>query len=918
MIKTNPQSQHIDFLVCDMDYIMQNNEPIIRLFGRDENNKRKISNVSNFESRFYIPYKDSLGLVDPRIKRFEAGPDALDGTKTITVISNSPKDVGGRNTSMMYLKDVASESFESDVLFTNRCKIDSKITGTINVPVKRFISKQEITPAKSSKKIQPRIQFGDIETKIVGTIQDTMKGKVPINALTIYDTLTNIYTLFTTLPITPDKLDTIKQEVINFWVESLDTLKSNLETEDNPEKLKVLKKQVDYLTANITRITTTFKVDLKIFPNDEPGMLKSYLSYQIQNRPDIMAGWNYDKFDATTIINRMRILKQSLKLSELDPSQLSEVGEAYAFKNGVKIKGTVVMDLMERYVDMQQFPPSHKSLDYVSKKELGVGKLQVGGHDLYDKDPAKFLAYNVVDTMLCVELDKLLHIAEFYIEIANLTYSNLGDMARGRYVDNLILSFCNGKYALPSRAAKVGARMTGGMVYSPVPGLHKNVLILDFKGMYPSIMKSLNISPETKSPNGDIVAANGVRFSSKQTGIIPTLLLDLEQKRSDFKALLKQAKKDNNTALAHEYDLKQYAVKVISNTFYGVLGNEYFRLADRDVGDAVTSTGRKVSMAVKAFVEGLGYSVIYGDTDSIFVELSASLTYKELKETEAILEEKINEMLPPYLKSEFNTSNCYMSIEADPPFKTLLMLPKKTTSSSDDEEEIQAKKRYSGWKWIDETHTEFIAKGLEIVKRNTAEITRFAQSQSLKLILEETDKDTIFDFLQKLHTDFFSGETEIGHIGKPGSINKPLDEYISPTFELKAALYSNNAFTKEYRQGSTFMVYHVIANVEAIALDYGEQLPFGFELDLETSFQKLVIAPTETILATIGLKWNHIITNIDTSDEDPTDILDFSETPSQTPSFPSQTTSFIPQINIPSPSTPKPKQTLPDIDDFFA
>ena len=196
---------------------------------------------------------------------------------------------------------------------------------------------------------------------------------------------------------------------------------------------------------------------------------------------------------------------------------------------------------------------------------------------------------------------------------------------------------------LPTRKPKTdiatgGKQIRGGIVYQSTPGLHDNVIVLDFAGMYPSIIIALNISPDTKDPNGDVVAANGIRFNSKTIGVIPRILKKLKVKRKVYKKLKAEAEskalEEERTlseataltkSLIKQYDLKQYAIKVLMNAFYGVMGYERFRLADAEMGDAITSTGQKLSTSCKFDVENtsvifkdkaIKIQVIYVDTDS--------------------------------------------------------------------------------------------------------------------------------------------------------------------------------------------------------------------------------------------------------------------------------------------------------------
>ncbi len=837
------------FLPTFIDYKINNSKPTLRIFGRSSDKKRIVKMVSGCEPYFYTNADELHNIKDPRIVRYDNAPPSLYGAKTVKVVCNIPADVSGKEPNMFYVKDNFKNIYESDALFNSRCKIDYNISNIIEVPDRSFINKDEIKQSPNSAKINLRRQYIDIET-ISGTVEDAIKGNGQIPCLTVYDNYLDEFHLFTVIKLTNMEKEIINSKLKTFFLSSLENLKNSLNLEKEEEKIKIIKNQLNYFEKNMERLLS-FKIVFHTSAN-EVDNLDNYANFCIHNRPDIQTGWNNIKFDTPAIINRMKALN-------LQYNKLSEVGKVYINKyNEANIEGLVSLDLMERYAGMQLTKPLRKSLDYISRKELGIGKLTTSGYQLYSTDPTTFLAYNIVDVILCVELDKLLNIIDFYVEIANLTNSNLSDMNRSQYIDNLILSFCSGKYVLPTRSTLENIKkMSGAIVYEPSPGLHKNVLLLDFLGMYPSIMKSLNISPETKDPSGSITAANGIRFTTKRMGIIPQILISLGDKRVEYKKLKKEAALRGNIVSEHEYDLKQYAVKVIQNAFYGVLGFKKFRLVDRDVGDAVTSTGRALSMEVKAYVESLGYKIIYGDTDSLLIELPKIISYVQIKSIGKELEDKINIILPTLVKTKFNSDTCYCKIEADDPYHTLVMLPKKSIGK--DESEVQAKKRYAGFVWKGEGKYEFKVKGLEYVKGNTAEITRFVQGTLLKYVLDSQTPEELTTFLKNIHDKFFNNEYSLDQIGKPTAIHRHLHEYASDLDMKRACEYSNRHFNKSYGKDSTFMLYHISSGqTDVIALDYGEPLPPGYKIDMQTTFEKLIISPTETILQSRGLDWNYI------------------------------------------------------------
>ena len=149
------------------------------------------------------------------------------------------------------------------------------------------------------------------------------------------------------------------------------------------------------------------------------------------------------------------------------------------------------------------------------------------------------------------------------------------------------------------------------------PGLYDMIVVLDFKSMYPSMIIKYNICFTTLSPEGTIIAPNGARFLSPDVkkGLIPDLLEQLMKKRDEVKKQMKEDKAN------YEYfDGLQAAIKVLMNTFYGVLGTSFYRFTNRDISSAITAFARNTIKSIIEDLEKSGNKVIYGDTDSIFIE----------------------------------------------------------------------------------------------------------------------------------------------------------------------------------------------------------------------------------------------------------------------------------------------------------
>jgi DNA polymerase I len=144
------------------------------------------------------------------------------------------------------------------------------------------------------------------------------------------------------------------------------------------------------------------------------------------------------------------------------------------------------------------------------------------------------------------------------------------------------------------------------------------VVVLDFKSMYPSIIISHNLCFTTLSAEGTTVAPSGARFlaPSVRRGIIPAILAELLADRDRFR---REARSAPTSELAAYYDGLQNAVKILMNSFYGVLASSFYRFTNKDIGAAITSFAREAITSIIHELESEGHEVVYSDTDSVFV-----------------------------------------------------------------------------------------------------------------------------------------------------------------------------------------------------------------------------------------------------------------------------------------------------------
>src|SRR4030095_16882153 len=232
-------------------------------------------------------------------------------------------------------------------------------------------------------------------------------------------------------------------------------------------------------------------------------------------------------------------------------------------------------------------------------------------------DPARLAAYNLEDARLVLELLAHTGLVELTVRRSLLTGMQLDRVgAQIAAVDSLYLRALRARgWVAPSVDTARGGEgegITGGPVLHSRPGLYRNVLVFDFKSLYPSLIRTFNVDPLTHvpapGPSADVVRTpGGAAFRRDEGGILPALVARLAEERA-------RAKREGDAVAAQ-------AVKILMNSLFGVLGSPISRLFSPAVANAITLAGQHVIRLAAGVVRERGHEVIYGDTDSLFVDI---------------------------------------------------------------------------------------------------------------------------------------------------------------------------------------------------------------------------------------------------------------------------------------------------------
>jgi DNA polymerase I len=379
------------------------------------------------------------------------------------------------------------------------------------------------------------------------------------------------------------------------------------------------------------------------------------------------------------------------------------------------------------------------------------------------------------------------------------------------------------------------------------------------QSLYPMSMISVNASPETKVDEDydgetfDVEMPDGteVRFRKEPEGLTKSIVTELLEERDK-----KKAARDDHEMGSEEYvkyDNQQNAIKVVMNSYYGVAGYPRFRLYDREMGSAVTATGRKVIEHTKEVVEDEGYEVVYGDTDSTLAELGDGNLDTLVGRGESI-EETVNESYDDFALEEFNAKEHRWEIEFEKLYRRFFQAGRK--------------KRYAGrlvWKEGNEVDDLDIT-GFEYKRSDVAQVTKEVQKEVIRRILEGEGFDEISEYLQEVVEQFKDGEYGYDEVGVPGGIGQKLDSYDTDTAQVKGAKYANEHLGTNFTSGSKPKRLYVkrvkgdYPTTDVVCFEYPEQIPEEFEVDWEKMLEKTVQGPIERILEALDWSWSEVVT----------------------------------------------------------
>ena len=484
--------------------------------------------------------------------------------------------------------------------------------------------------------------------------------------------------------------------------------------------------------------------------NDERALLLSLINWFQTFDPDVVIGWNVIDFDFRLLHKRAQW--HNLKLMLGRGGQNSYFRSANQTQQGfITIPGRVVLDGIDT-LKTATYHFRSWSLESVSQELLGEGKAIHNVHDrmdeinqMYAHDKPSLAKYNLQDCVLVNRIFKQTHLLEFAIQRSRLTGLEL-DRVGGSVAafTNLYLpQLHRAGYVAPNLHSENWFASPGGYVMDSIPGLYNSVLVLDFKSLYPSIIRSFLIDPlglieglKQEIGNEDHQAVPGFRGGQfhRTKHFLPQMIEQLWAARD-------QAKRDNEKAFSQ-------AIKIIMNSFYGVLGSSGCRFFDTRLASSITMRGHEIMKQTKKLIEGQGYQVIYGDTDSTFVSLGGEYSQQQADEVGKSLVTLINDWWKQHLQQTFRL-NSILEIEYETHYRKFLM---PTIRGA----ETGSKKRYAGLIGTGE-HESMVFKGLESVRTDWTALSQRFQKELYRMVFHGERPD---EYVRNIVEQTLSGELD--------------------------------------------------------------------------------------------------------------------------------------------------------------
>lgn len=470
-------------------------------------------------------------------------------------------------------------------------------------------------------------------------------------------------------------------------------------------------------------------LDHVVFVPTERALLTELFGAIVDVDPDVICGWNVVDFDLVYLDQRARDLGVPFAIGRAGERARVRPPDQPKRATVARIPGRVVLDGIAT-LKSATYTFDRFSLEHVSQELLGRGKKIDKAADpvaeirrMHAEEPDRLAAYNLEDCRLVLDVFAKTDLVRFAMERAQLT-----GLAMDRFggsvaaFDHLYLPRIHrrGYVARDVGHAIDVTPSPGGRVLESVPGLYRDVLSFDFRSLYPSIIRTFQIDPlGLAHPGEDPIPGEEGAVFAREGAILPALITSLHDARS-------RAMAEGNAALSR-------AIKILMNSFYGVLGTPGCRFFDSRLPTSITRRGHAIIARAREYFEDRGLAVIYGDTDSLFVHAPSLGDEATLRARGKELAEDLTKTLAREIEDTYRVES-HLELRFESHYLRYLM---PTTRGAD----RGSKKRYAGVVRGEGASTRLVVRGLEAVRRDWTPLARRVQLELLRRVFGDEPFD---------------------------------------------------------------------------------------------------------------------------------------------------------------------------------
>ena len=507
-------------------------------------------------------------------------------------------------------------------------------------------------------------------------------------------------------------------------------------------------------------------IDFKLEYCETRGQLLEKLNDWLERfDPDAIIGWNVIQFD-------LRVLHEHSERYNV-PLRLGRGGSIMEWRqHGLKqnhffagAAGRLLIDGIEALRSATWSFPSF-SLEYVAQALLGEGKAIDNPYQRmdeiqrrFDEDKPALARYNLKDCELVTRIFAATELLAFLLERASVTGLPADRMGGSvaAFTHLYMPRMHRQGFVAPNLGDVVGAASPGGFVMNSRPGLYDSVLVLDYKSLYPSIIRTFLIDP--------VGLVDGMRHPDDEHSVPGFLGARFSRTRHSLPAIVGQVWKGRDEAKRENNKPLSQALKIIMNAFYGVLGSTGCRFFDPRLASSITMRGHEIMRRTRELIEAEGYEVIYGDTDSTFVWLRHARSEDEAARIGHALVDRVNAWWQEDVRERFGLESA-LELQFERHYRRFFMPTIRGAEEG-------SKKRYAGLSLLADGSEEIVYKGLETVRSDWTPLAQqFQRELYSRIFKREPYEDYVRDYVRRT----LSGEFDALLIYRK-RLRRPLDAY---------------------------------------------------------------------------------------------------------------------------------------------